>query len=101
MPIYFQFIDPEKGFDLVPYYVGAIALALLIIGCVGVCVSYYHYKKADKINRVHTIRVKEKKQEHINRESSSGVFSYGMYTGNIMYQRIIKGTKVIAVIKKM
>ncbi|VDI36883.1 Hypothetical predicted protein, partial [Mytilus galloprovincialis] len=63
--------DPDHGFDLVPFYVGAIALALLIIGCIGVCVNYRHYKNADKPNRVHTI--KEKEMNDISkRESTSG-----------------------------
>ncbi|CAC5423962.1 unnamed protein product [Mytilus coruscus] len=67
--------DPEDGFDLVPFYVGAIAIALLIIGCIGVCVSYRHYKNADKPNRVHTIKVKEM-NDIPKRESTSGIFSY-------------------------
>ncbi|CAG2215781.1 unnamed protein product [Mytilus edulis] len=69
--------EPEHGFDLVPFYVGAIALALLIIGCIGVCVNYRHYKNADKPNRVHTI--KEKEMDDIyKRESTttSDIFSY-------------------------
>lgn len=67
--------DPEHGFDLVPFYVGAIALTLLIIGCIGVCVNYRHYKNADKPNRVHTIKVKEMNNIP-KRESTSGIFSY-------------------------
>ncbi|CAG2216684.1 unnamed protein product [Mytilus edulis] len=67
--------DPEHGFDLVPFYVGAIALALLVIGCIGVCVNYRHYKNADKPNRVHTIKVKEMNNIP-KRESTSGIFSY-------------------------
>lgn len=64
--------DLEDGFDLVPFYIGAIAFALLIFGCVGVCINYKHYKNADKPNKIHTINVKEK-QPH--RESTSGIFS--------------------------
>lgn len=71
-------LDPDHGFDLVPFYVGAIALALLIIGCIGVCVNYRHYKNADRPNRVHTI--KEKEMNDISkRESTSGIFSYSEY----------------------
>jgi len=59
---------------MVPYYVGAVAFVLLILGCVGVCVNYRHFKNADKPNRIHTIKVKEMDKEQ-HRESTSGIFS--------------------------